>query len=277
MPTTAEKTTVPNISLMLDSVLANLPAQGLRSVLRGLISSHPDIVGDINSESVLYLKREYAGINQIIRNDVKSVGDLQRIQKTIKSFIGCRLCFESLGLMTQVLQTCLTIFKTSFGDQEKKLLLSLDSDIAQALSLVLTREAKDTEISAIEDLFSCIKSLETYHSFGRSHASPLLHHPRLSRYDVAKDIKMIKVSPIDVFANVETFTLGERKVPRVFCGLWQLSSSAWGTSSLQQILDGIESHVQKGFSAFDMADIYGDVEVIFVSFDAAFSSGYPHN
>ncbi|GME65957.1 Aldo keto reductase [Neofusicoccum parvum] len=65
--------------------------------------------------------------------------------------------------------------------------------------------------------------------------------------------------------NIEVFQIGNRSVPRVFCGLWQLSSSAWGSSSLQKVIESLAEYVNQGYTAFDMADMYGDVEAIFYS------------
>jgi hypothetical protein len=63
----------------------------------------------------------------------------------------------------------------------------------------------------------------------------------------------------------ETFQLGDRTLPRIFSGLWQMSSPAWGSAQMSKIIEGFSTHVQNGFTAFDMADHYGDAEVLYVS------------
>jgi predicted oxidoreductase len=62
----------------------------------------------------------------------------------------------------------------------------------------------------------------------------------------------------------ETFQLGSRCLPRLFSGLWQLSSPAWGAASITKILQQFTQYTQNGLTAFDMADHYGDAEIIFV-------------
>ncbi|KAJ4472325.1 NADP-dependent oxidoreductase domain-containing protein [Lentinula aciculospora] len=66
--------------------------------------------------------------------------------------------------------------------------------------------------------------------------------------------------------DMESFQLGSSDVPRLWSGLWQLSSNAWGTAPLPQIREAMTKHVEKGYIAFDMADHYGSTEIIFGQF-----------
>ncbi|KAJ6532895.1 Aldo keto reductase [Mycena vulgaris] len=50
----------------------------------------------------------------------------------------------------------------------------------------------------------------------------------------------------------ETFKLGQFTVPRLWTGLWQLSSNAWGTASVSKIRQAMGRHVDLGQTAFDM-------------------------
>ncbi|KAI1926895.1 hypothetical protein LOZ64_000025 [Ophidiomyces ophidiicola] len=63
----------------------------------------------------------------------------------------------------------------------------------------------------------------------------------------------------------ETFVLAGRAVPRLFVGLWQLSSPAWGSAPRSRILADFARYVDAGFTAFDMADHYGDAELLFMT------------
>ncbi|KIM27582.1 hypothetical protein M408DRAFT_330015 [Serendipita vermifera MAFF 305830] len=56
------------------------------------------------------------------------------------------------------------------------------------------------------------------------------------------------------------------EVPRVWTGLWQLSSPAWGTAPAARIRREMKKHVDKGFVAFAMADHYGSAEQLFGHF-----------
>ncbi|KAF7334634.1 Aldo-ket-red domain-containing protein [Mycena venus] len=48
----------------------------------------------------------------------------------------------------------------------------------------------------------------------------------------------------------ETFQLGPFTAPRLWTGLWQLSSNAWGTASVSKVRQAMGRHVQRGYTAF---------------------------
>ncbi|TFK64864.1 Aldo/keto reductase [Pluteus cervinus] len=62
----------------------------------------------------------------------------------------------------------------------------------------------------------------------------------------------------------ESFRLGPFTVPRIWTGLWQLSSNAWGSASVPKVRQGMARHVELGYTAF--ADHYGSAEIIFGQF-----------
>ncbi|KIM37685.1 hypothetical protein M413DRAFT_448219 [Hebeloma cylindrosporum] len=64
----------------------------------------------------------------------------------------------------------------------------------------------------------------------------------------------------------ETFRLGPFTTPRIWTGLWQLSSNAWGSASVSKVRSGMARHVEMGYTAFDIADHYGSAEIIFGQF-----------
>ncbi|KAL0953077.1 hypothetical protein HGRIS_007277 [Hohenbuehelia grisea] len=88
---------------------------------------------------------------------------------------------------------------------------------------------------------------------------------------------------------METFNCGPLQAPRLWTGLWQLSSNAWGTASVSNIRKGMARHVDMGYTAFGtalytespsltrdnftvlrcndrQADHYGSAEIIFGQF-----------
>ncbi|KAJ7511002.1 Aldo keto reductase [Mycena galericulata] len=66
----------------------------------------------------------------------------------------------------------------------------------------------------------------------------------------------------------ETFKLGGFTVPRLWTGLWQLSSNAWGSASVSKIRTAMGRHVDLGLTAFD----YGSAELIFGQFRSSLES-----
>jgi len=50
--------------------------------------------------------------------------------------------------------------------------------------------------------------------------------------------------------EIENFRLGLVTTPRIWTGLWQLSSNAWGSVSVQKIRQGMARHVKLGYNTF---------------------------
>ncbi len=51
--------------------------------------------------------------------------------------------------------------------------------------------------------------------------------------------------------QVEQFTLSPAtRLPRIWVGLWQLSSNAWGSAPAQRVRDAMTTHMEKGYIAF---------------------------
>ena len=51
-------------------------------------------------------------------------------------------------------------------------------------------------------------------------------------------------------SRIERIELGPLTVPRLWVGLWQLSSNAWGTAPAAKIRREMMRHVEQGFTAF---------------------------
>ncbi|KAH9945677.1 NADP-dependent oxidoreductase domain-containing protein [Amylocystis lapponica] len=64
-------------------------------------------------------------------------------------------------------------------------------------------------------------------------------------------------------APLESFQLGPFLVPRIWTGLWQLSSNAWGSAPTPRIRRQMAQYVELGYKAFGMADHYGSSEILF--------------
>ncbi|KAK7512709.1 putative general stress protein [Phyllosticta citriasiana] len=73
-------------------------------------------------------------------------------------------------------------------------------------------------------------------------------------------------NPASAETVIETFHIGSRSVPRPSVGLWQRLSPQWGTAPLSKIKKRFQALVEAGFTAFDMADHYGDAELLFGRF-----------
>ncbi|PCH43905.1 Aldo/keto reductase [Wolfiporia cocos MD-104 SS10] len=72
------------------------------------------------------------------------------------------------------------------------------------------------------------------------------------------------MSVVESSPRLQYFRLGNRVVPRLFNGLWQLSSNAWGSAPTPKVRRQMVQYAEMGYTAF--ADHYGSSEIIFGQF-----------
>ncbi|RFU81716.1 aldo keto reductase [Trichoderma arundinaceum] len=277
--------------MMTDTIIANLPADGLRVVMRSLLVLFPEITHAFECETKKYVEQRVMS-SLIGKDTMPSVPDLEKTQQIARSMLGCGLSFESLQLFQNLVSQAAILIPRMNGSRLGELytfLMSVDGDIVQAMTAVQkslfidtgARAMNNGERSLVETLhqsltscFSTLKTSKRDYPFGRSLVSTagILGLPRPALPDAYQDlVDQISLTPSPLQAR-ETFQLNGRKIPRIFSGLWQMSSPAWGAASSSKIVEQFSTHVRQGFTAFDMADHYGDAEIIF----GRFSSLYPH-
>lgn len=54
----------------------------------------------------------------------------------------------------------------------------------------------------------------------------------------------------DFLLTEETFVLGKYELPRLFNGLWQLSSNSWGSAPAAKIRRQMATYAENGYTAF---------------------------
>lgn len=166
------------------------------------------------------------------------------------------------------------------GELEQSI-ASVDGDIVQALTAVQKRllsnqGSRDLSPDERDLLGSLLRALlQTQdNAYATEQNSPLersisvlnsiLYDKNTTQapaYQVARKTHFSAPSSLSV--PPETFSLKDFQLPRLFSGLWQLSSPSWGSASQSQMMTQFVDYVSRGFTAFDMADHYGDAEVIF--------------
>ncbi|KAM0481997.1 hypothetical protein ACHAPX_003331 [Trichoderma viride] len=280
-----------HVNMMTDTIIANLPADGLRVVVRTLLVLFPEITGAFERETKKYITQRVAS-SLIPEDATPSLVDLGKTQQIARSMLGCGLVFDSLQLFQNLVnQGTAALSRTNDSDLSdlEIFLTGVDGDIVQAMTAVQkslfidtgARVMNDGEQSMVKDLYQslmdCHDTLEMTKRdfpFGRSLVSTagILGLSRAALPDASQGLyDQIALAQPPPKAR-EAFPLNGRNVPRIFSGLWQMSSPAWGAASTSKIVEQFSKHVQQGFTAFDMADHYGDAEVVF----GRFSSLYPH-
>uniref|UniRef100_A0A0D2Y1N9 NADP-dependent oxidoreductase domain-containing protein n=1 Tax=Fusarium oxysporum (strain Fo5176) TaxID=660025 RepID=A0A0D2Y1N9_FUSOF len=225
--------------MMTDSVIANLPPDGLRVIIRSLLASHPDITTSFEDATRQYLAQAQtkSSKSQFTTLDIDG---LEKTQKIARCMLGSGQAFDGVSILDKLVVRGIQIALDSPETEKQRvdsLLASMDGDLVQAMTAVTKRLA----VSSGARVFSSIE---------QNIVQRLLE-------SLAQCQEMLKGTGI-------AFPYGR--------GLWQMSSPAWGSAQMSKIIEGFSTHVQNGFTAFDMADHYGDAEVLY----GRFRSMYPH-
>uniref|UniRef100_A0A093VMT6 Methylecgonone reductase n=1 Tax=Talaromyces marneffei PM1 TaxID=1077442 RepID=A0A093VMT6_TALMA len=231
------KAQAAHVNMMTDTIIANLPPAALRSVVRAVLASYPNFTAAFESR--------------------------------IRCMLGCGLCYQSLPLFGKIVNECKTIDANSDAIyDDMNLIASIDGDIVQAVTAVQktlavstgTRELSGDETTLLDTLYESLTTFRTYFvssEFGFPFQRGLVAISSLLDRAVpsstakstngTKSIKdALHLAPLEV---KDTFQLGKTKLPRIFCGLWQLSSPALGICTCHQ------DHDRGGFrSAYPYQD-----------------------
>jgi hypothetical protein len=264
-----------HVNMMTDTIINNLSVEGLRAIVRSLLAAHAEITPTFEDETRRYIQD--VTLPKLQTNDSTiEVETLKTTQRTIRCMQGCGLSTQSIKLTGDLAVQALKLPKGASNDD---LLASIDGDCVQLVTAIEkgllaagftrlpSRETKLVE-SLRQSLIECQNHTETAkltYPYGRAltATSILLGAPIPQFDDVSTSIERdLRVDPREM---KETFQLNGRILPRLFSGLWQMSSPSWGSAPTSKIIAQFSKYVSAGMVAFDMADHYGDAEILFVS------------
>ncbi|KAA8573416.1 hypothetical protein EYC84_005002 [Monilinia fructicola] len=282
-----------HVNMMTDCIIANMPAEGLRSTLRGLLGENASNTAGLTKLASEYLANtrpsSIPALFTTVDGSPQATMDLPRIQSRYRCLMGCGFGFESVELLTDVVQQIQKLDwdeKTDEGQEFLDVLATIDGDIVQSTTAVhkLLRTESGLRPMNPEDSQKIVALRETLYN---SRAIPFTRGQdfaferglccleKLIEGAGNRDQSWKKetVSQTNGFHSsksaLESFYLGSAQVPRMFMGLWQFSSPAWGIASRSKIHRHFRKHVDAGLVAYDMADHYGDAEVTFGQFRTA--------
>jgi len=271
-----------HVNMMTDSVIANLPPDGLRVIIRSLLASHPDITTSFEDATRQYLAQ---ALTKSSKSQFASPGidGLEKTQKIARCMLGSGQAFDGVSILDQLVVRGIQIALDSSETEKQRLdslLASLDGDLVQAMTAVTKKLAVSSGARAlspreqiiIQGLFDSLiqcKGMLKDTGLDFPYERGMLTTAKILGVALpdSPETRLSKV-PDDIARPPlpkETFQLGDRTLPRIFSGLWQMSSPAWGSAQMSKIVEGFSTHVNNGFTAFDMADHYGDAEVLYVS------------
>ncbi|TGO36932.1 hypothetical protein BHYA_0111g00320 [Botrytis hyacinthi] len=279
-----------HVNMMTDCIIANMPADGLRSILRGLLGENTSNTAGLTKLASKYLANtKPSSIPELFSTSGGSpqpTSDLQRIQSRYRCLMGCGFGFESVELLTSVILQIHNLEwdeRTTEGEQFLDTLATIDGDVVQSITAVqkLLLASSGTRLMNTEDSKTIATLREVLHvcrsiAIARGQDFPFdrglccLEKLIEGTGSEIQNLQKNEVRRTNGFQSsksaLESFQLGPAEVPRMFMGLWQFSSPAWGTASRSKIDRHFRKHVDSGLIAYDMADHYGDAEVTFGQF-----------
>ncbi|KAG9228455.1 aldo/keto reductase-like protein [Amylocarpus encephaloides] len=287
---TSEPSKIPakaaHTNMMTDCIMANLPPEVLRSVMRGTLGGNPNITAHFQSLVSTYLTNSKPSSfpELFTSSDLKPLPALYDLQSRYRCLMGCGRGFESLETLSEVVRQVRNLSWKNLDDSEDLVqsLATIDGDLVQAVTAVQkqlhtttgARLLTDQEVNVIHELENVLDDCEDQAKVelvefpferGKDSVATLLGRPKREELQSQVATKMPN-GFISSRVQLESMTLGNAELPRMLMGLWQFSSPAWGTASRAKINLHFRKHVDAGFIAYDMADHYGDAEVTFGQF-----------
>jgi aryl-alcohol dehydrogenase-like predicted oxidoreductase len=286
--TAHSKAKTAHVNMMTDTIIANLPADALRSVVRAILTMEPSVTNILEEQTRTYLRKTAnQSIGELFTSTAEGItptSNFTLAQQRLRSAIGCGMVLESFPILKRVVDESDDLDVGNTVPRSTDLdncLSSIDGDIVQALTAVQKRLLSDSgsrslneeEVPVISTLFDSLlrcrqRRLASGQDFSFERSASVL----ATILDRGSDIKIVayhnhshqeQCTLLKISASLETFKMKDANLPRLFAGLWQLSSPSWGVASQSQMFKQFSEYTARGFSAFDMADHYGDAEVIF--------------
>jgi hypothetical protein len=296
--------------MMEDTIIANLPPEALRSVLRTLLGVDAKVTPAFRRITTEYLeKSKPVSVPAFFEpSGQKSTPAFFEFQGRYRCLMGCGQGFQTLDALKEVINQARGLIGAQpESEVAQETFAIIDHDIVQATTAVQKQILSSTGLRPLSDsetqtskklvaaLVSCREQaslLKCEFPFERAKSRVEMLFGGLDHgtngTNGTNGFKAISSPCLTGFkakpSKLETSQLGKSIVPRVFMGLWQFSSPAWGTASHSRVTADFRKHVDAGFVSYgmfsllnsntlhlltcitpDMADHYGDAEVTFVS------------
>ncbi|KAI0549615.1 putative aryl-alcohol dehydrogenase [Xylaria curta] len=275
---------VGHVNMMDDVLISNLPPEYLRSALRILIAegsaTQQPFVRHIR-QRLLDPKPELVPANVLFPRVDELTQECTRYLALTRCIFSSKMAELSLSYLDHFISS-LRVARAGWtvGSKLHQALGGFAGDIVQAIQALKESNPPKTEdleshlVSLHSSLHQCRDYCKGYepqaleYPFQRSErqVADVLHlfYPlRSTRSTVGEPAAALEVSAGEAS---ETFPLGPFQLPRLFNGFWQLSSPAWGAGSADSQDAALTQLVQAGFTAADMADHYGDAELVYGHF-----------
>ncbi|GAW21159.1 hypothetical protein ANO14919_106760 [Xylariales sp. No.14919] len=274
---------VGHVNMMDDVLISNLPPEYLRSALRVLIAqgsaTQQPFVQHIR-ERLQDTKPEFVPFTVLFPAADELTEEATRYLALTRCLFSSKLVQLSLPYLSHFVEALRGAHASwTVGSKLHQALVGFAGDIVQAIQAL--KEVGLTEDDKLEyQLVMLHAKLKECRYYCETYEPGALDYPfRRSQRQVADVLRILNsralgetdddsLPQLDITVGraAETFALGPFEVPRIFNGFWQLSSPAWGAGSASSQDAALTRLVEKGWSAADMADHYGDAELVYGNF-----------
>ncbi|KAF9032848.1 aldo-keto reductase, partial [Hymenopellis radicata] len=262
---------------------SSVSAPLLRSALRALVSQG-SAAQKVFVEHIRSRLREYAPLfipaEELFKNQENAAGFLS----SIRCLFSSKLVQDSLPYFVHFIQSISDAsLRWSDGGAQELMFEEVCGDVVQAIqALKESCPERTPELQRLLlDLRSALQGCMNYcragglvYPFGRAllQVNDALHgfFPAVTFHDndsILSDLQSDVQIDAKAAGKLEYVQLGPKlNVPRLFNGLWQMSSPAWGSASSYKQDAALRQLITAGLVVTDMADHYGDAELIYGSF-----------
>ncbi|KAH9841238.1 Aldo keto reductase [Teratosphaeria destructans] len=271
-----------HVNMMDDVLISNLPVELLRSSLRCLVAHGASVqqpfVRHVR-QRLLEAPPGLVGAERMFDGATTPSPACLEYLAQVRCMFSSKLATEALPYVSHFVD-CLsaTATRPSPGSELARTVAAFGGDAVQAVQALKETKPAATpalrsELQRLLDAFSAYRK-----TCDGSDESPFpLARPERTVKDAFEQFfpsqtmsstsgtDMISIEP-PKHSLVDKFPLGRDQVPRLFNGLWQLSSPAWGSASASEQDAALVQLVEAGLTAADMADHYGDAELIYGDF-----------
>ncbi|KAI0452643.1 putative aryl-alcohol dehydrogenase [Xylaria acuta] len=279
---------VGHVNMMDDVLISNLPPEYLRSALRILIAegsaTQQPFVRHI-CQRLLDPKPELVPANVLFPRVDELTQECTRYLALTRCIFSSKMAELSLSYLNHFVSSlCVARAGWSVGSELHQALGGFAGDIVQAIqALKESNPPKNEELES--QLVKLHSSLQRCRDYCKEYKPEALDYPfQRSERQVADVLHLFypyrstglavsktddePVAELEISAGqaAEAFQLGPFQVPRLFNGFWQLSSPAWGAGSSDSQDAALVQLLRAGFTAADMADHYGDAELVYGDF-----------
>jgi hypothetical protein len=138
---------VAHVNLMVDTIIANIDADGLRAIMRAMLAADTSFTSEFQRQVSKYLeKTKPQSITPLFSSSTPSTAvpnptpAFESYRKRARCLMGCGHGFASLEVLTEIVRQA-TDLPSDYADSEEgeelaELLATVDGDIIQALTAV---------------------------------------------------------------------------------------------------------------------------------------------